>query len=132
MNTQATGPDPGESRAAPRSRTVRATGAAAWWSTLIAPPEGSARRRTVALLETLGFTLIAIGLCRAFSADDPLLIHSGFGWIWLVPVVVSLRYGSVAGLVSGFVLLAAWYLLYPAVPVPVVTAVAAGTRPAGP
>ncbi|MBU9640362.1 PelD GGDEF domain-containing protein [Burkholderia gladioli] len=131
MNTQATGPDPGESRAAPRSRTVRATGAAAWWSTLIAPPEGSARRRTVALLETLGFTLIAIGLCRAFSADDPLLIHSGFGWIWLVPVVVSLRYGSVAGLVSGFVLLAAWYLLYPAVPVPVVTAVAAGAGAAG-
>ncbi|MEK6347832.1 MAG: PelD GGDEF domain-containing protein [Burkholderia sp.] len=114
MNTQARGPDQGGSR---QSRTVRSNGAAAWWSTLIAPPDGSTRRRTIALIETLVFTLIAVGLCRAFMAEDPLLIHTGFGWIWLVPVIVSLRYGSVSGLVSGFVVLAAWYVLYPSVPV---------------
>ncbi|ALK33702.1 PelD GGDEF domain-containing protein [Burkholderia plantarii] len=121
MNTQATGPaGPGKRDA--QARTVRATGAAAWWSALIAPPDRSPRRRVIALVETLVFTVVVLALCRAFSADDPLLIHVGFGWIWLAPVVLALRYGSVSGLVSGFVVLAAWYLLYPAVPVPVAAA----------
>ncbi len=112
MKTHVTGTGKG-------GRTVRATGAAAWWSTLIAPPDGTARRRTIALVETLVATVIVIGLCRAFSADDPLLIHSGFGWIWLLPAVIALRYGSVSGLVSGIVVLIAWYLLYPQISVAV-------------
>ncbi|WP_169511555.1 PelD GGDEF domain-containing protein [Burkholderia glumae] len=125
MNTQATGPGEPGKRGAP-ARTVRATGAAAWWSALIAPPDRSPRRRAISLAETLVFTLVVIALCRVFAADDPLLIHAGFGWIWLAPVLIALRAGSAAGLVSGFMVLAAWYLLYPAVPVPAAAAGFAG------
>lgn len=113
MNTQASDNPRGAAR---RPRTARATGATGWWSRIIAPPAGSARHRAVTALETVVLTLVAIAACRALSHDDPLLVGSGFGWIWLVPVLVALRYGSAAGVLSGLLLLAAWHVLYAAAP----------------
>jgi len=111
MNTQA------NEHAAPRGRHRRrqaqSVGAGSWWARVIAPPRGSARRRTVAALETIVATLIAIAICWAFDHADPLLVQSGFGWIWIVPLVIALRYGSIAGVFSGLILLASWYVLYP-------------------
>ncbi|WP_242681906.1 hypothetical protein [Paraburkholderia hospita] len=99
MNTQAN-----EHSAPPgrrRRREAQSVGAGSWWARVIAPPRGSARRRTIAALETIVATLITIAICWAFDHTDPLLVQSGFGWIWIVPLVIALRYGSIAGCFPG-------------------------------
>ncbi|MEM5436303.1 PelD GGDEF domain-containing protein [Paraburkholderia diazotrophica] len=115
MNTHA------NERRAPRGRHRRrhqrrqeqSVGAGSWWARVIAPPRGSTHHNLIATLETVVATLIAIAVCWAFDRDDPLLVHSGFGWVWIVPLVIALRYGSIAGVLSGLILLASWYVLYP-------------------
>lgn len=113
MNTRA----PDDAKATPlrrKRRQQQGVGAGSRWARLTAPPAGVARRRMWAVLETLVATVAAVALCAFFAPHDPLLIDSGFGWIWLVPVLIALRYGSITGGASGLVLLAAWYALYPA------------------
>lgn len=67
----------------------------------------------VATLETLLGTLLLAGLCYWLKPSDPLLAESGFPWIWLVPLVFALRYGSLTGLLSALVLLVFWLVLIP-------------------
>jgi hypothetical protein len=112
MNTSA----PDHAKATPlrrKRRQQQGVGAGSRWARITAPPGGVTRRRAWAMLETLVASVAAVALCAAFAPHDPLLIDSGFGWIWLVPVLIALRYGSIVGSVSGLVLLAAWYWLYP-------------------
>ncbi|GJH01538.1 PelD GGDEF domain-containing protein [Paraburkholderia terrae] len=111
MNTQAN--EHSAPRGRHRRRQAQSVGAGSWWARVIAPPRGSARRRAIAALETIVATLIAIAICWAFDHTDPLLVQSGFGWIWIVPLVIALRYGTIAGVFSGLILLASWYVLYP-------------------
>lgn len=111
MNTRA--PDPFAPRSRFRRRQAQSVGAGSWWARLIAPPRGSMRRRAVTTFESVLATLLAIGLCWLFRPHNPLLIHVGFVWIWSVPIVLALRYGSIAGTFSGLILLGAWYVLYP-------------------
>lgn len=111
MNTRA------REQFAPRTRLKRrqaqSVGAGSLWARLLAPPRGAMHRRAVTTLESILATLVAIGLCWLFRPQNPLLIHVGFAWIWIVPVVLALRYGSFAGAFSGLILLGAWYVLYP-------------------
>ena len=82
------------------------------------------KRRAIALAETVVATSLAVGLCAVFVPDDPLLIQTGFGWIWILPALLALRDGTLLGAASGVILLAAWYLLHsgvdPAMPLSLV------------
>lgn len=103
----------------PRARTERRRQHSAGrtrWASAVAPPPGGARKRAIALVEAAVATVAAIGLCAAFRPHDPLLMATGFGWIWIVPVVLALRYGTIIGACSGLIVLASWYVLYPGGP----------------
>jgi len=96
-----------------RRRRSQGLGAGTRWANLVAPPHGGRRRIAVALAETVVATLAAIALCAVFAPRDPLLIGTGGSWLWIVPIVIALRYGTILGACSGIILLAAWYALYP-------------------
>ena len=74
---------------------------------LVAP----AATRPFAIVETVVFMLVVFGLCWAFDRTDPLLLNSGFPWLWLAPFVIALRYGTLLGLLAGAMTVGAWYLL---------------------
>jgi polysaccharide biosynthesis protein PelD len=57
--------------------------------------------RPFSIVETIAFTLAVLALCAVLSPKDPLLLQSGFPWLWSVPLIVSLRYGTLLGLLSG-------------------------------
>lgn len=116
MNTRST--DSAAERTRLRRRQQQSGPGGSRWARFVAPPKGVVRRRTIAVVETLVATLAVIALGMAFSPADPLLMHSGFGWIWIVPVVISLRYGTIVGACSGLVLLGGWFALYPGVAAP--------------
>jgi polysaccharide biosynthesis protein PelD len=71
-------------------------------------------RSRFAWAETAIITIAALALARLFDHADPLLLKTGFPWLWLVPTLVALRYGVIAGLGSGALLALAWPLDYPA------------------
>ncbi|HVW48800.1 MAG TPA: PelD GGDEF domain-containing protein [Trinickia sp.] len=87
------------------------------------PTTGSGRlRRLLAPLarpgyawaEAAGFTVAVLALAWFLDRTDPLLIAKGFPWLWLVPMIISLRYGVVLGVGSGLMFAAWWPLTYPA------------------
>lgn len=63
-------------------------------------------------LESLLVPGIAVAVGVAFNPEDPLGVHAEFHWAWLAPVIVALRYGPLAGLGAGAVLLLAWVALH--------------------
>ncbi|MDU7588519.1 MAG: aminotransferase class III-fold pyridoxal phosphate-dependent enzyme [Acidovorax sp.] len=63
-------------------------------------------------LESLLVPGIAVAVGVAFNPEDPLGVHAEFRWAWLAPVIVALRYGPLAGLGAGAVLLLAWVALH--------------------
>jgi hypothetical protein len=111
MSTQAQNKTP--SRAGRKRRHSQGVGAGPRWARFVAPPRGGARRVAVALAETVVATLASIALSAAFAPHDPLLIGTGGAWIWIVPIVIALRYGTIFGAFAGMILLASWYALYP-------------------
>jgi len=90
-----------------RSRFLHLTETARFASLL--PREHSAR---YVALETLFLSALIIALCRVIAPTDPLLLAKAFPWLWLLPLFVALRYGTVAGIGGGTILLAAWALFY--------------------
>jgi len=64
---------------------------------LVAP----AVARPLAIVETVAFMLVVLVLARLIAPEDPLLAHTGFGWLWIAPLIVSLRYGTLLGLLGG-------------------------------
>ena len=74
---------------------------------LVAP----AATRPFAIVETIVFMLVVLGLCWALDRTDPLLMKSGFPWLWLAPLVIGLRYGTLLGLLASAMTVGAWYLL---------------------
>jgi cytochrome b561 len=74
---------------------------------LVAP----AVTRPFAVVETVVFMLVVFGLCWTFDRADPLLLKSGFPWLWFAPFVIGLRYGTLLGLLASAMVVAAWYLL---------------------
>ena len=57
--------------------------------------------RPLAIMETVAFMLVVLGLARVIVPEDPLLAHTGFGWLWIAPLIVALRYGTLLGLLGG-------------------------------
>ncbi len=73
---------------------------------LVAP----AAARPYAVVETVAFTVAVLVGCRIFAPHDPLLLNTGFPWLWLAPLIVALRYGTLLGLLSGALIAGAWVL----------------------
>lgn len=61
-------------------------------------------------VETAVITAIACALGWWASPTDPLLLQSGFPWLWLAPVLIALRYGVMPGIFSAFGLVGDWVL----------------------
>jgi hypothetical protein len=82
--------------------------ASSWLAALIAPKSSSKQT----WFEVFGFTLAALGICWLIKPLDPLMIDSTFPWLWLVPTILALRYGSLAALGSSTILLIFWAFLF--------------------
>lgn len=62
-------------------------------------------------LETLLVTALAIGLGVWLTPDDPLQLHGDFPWPLLAPLLISVRYGFVRGLVSASLVVLTFFVL---------------------
>lgn len=60
--------------------------------------------------EVILMSLIAFGLMFWVRPQDPLSLGGGFPWAWLAPVLLALRYGMPAGLLSVVILVSLWLL----------------------
>jgi polysaccharide biosynthesis protein PelD len=69
--------------------------------------------RPFAVVESVVLMVVVLAFSRWLQPNDPLLLHGGFPWLWLASLLVSLRYGSLLGLLSGGVMVGAWMLFYP-------------------
>ncbi|MBP6815378.1 MAG: hypothetical protein KA169_10850, partial [Burkholderiaceae bacterium] len=63
------------------------------------------------MAETTLFTGAALGLSAWLSPADPFGLASQFPWLWIVPALLALRYGTVDGVLGTCLLLAAWFAL---------------------
>jgi hypothetical protein len=79
------------------------------WARVFAPSGISGRRAAFIAMEVAVATLAMTGISWFVDPADPLLLRTGFGWVWLVPVVFALRYGTLAGMASALLLLLTWY-----------------------
>ena len=50
--------------------------------------------------ETLLITVTALVIGWLLNREDPFFVHGGFPWIWFAPLLIALRYGIAAGMVS--------------------------------
>jgi polysaccharide biosynthesis protein PelD len=69
-------------------------------------PEKAAARAQ--WLEILLIPLLAIGVGWLTSPKDPMLSQSQFPWFWFAPVLISLRYGVLPGLLASIPILINW------------------------
>ena len=83
-----------------------------WWSRFLAPKTRHHRAPLSVTLETIVAMLVMFGVGWLVSPADPLLIGTGFGWVWVMPIVLALRYGTILGFGSGALLLLAWQFFY--------------------
>ncbi|MHA6821315.1 PelD GGDEF domain-containing protein [Ralstonia pseudosolanacearum] len=97
-----------DARQRDRRRNAQGIGASTWYGRLVAP---TLTRRTP-ILETIGATMVAIGVVWLFEPNNPLLLGYGFPWIWLVPLILALRYGTLLGAVAALVVVGAWWVFY--------------------
>jgi hypothetical protein len=74
---------------------------------LLAPEHLTERGRW---LEVIGIPLLVVGMAWWWNPEDPLLLKAAFPWLWFAPALVALRYGVLAGLLAGMVLLINWLL----------------------
>lgn len=70
-----------------------------------------AGRPLYAAIESLVLMLITVALGYWLSADDPLVVYGTFPWALLMPVLVALRYGSLAGVFAMLCMLVTWLVL---------------------
>jgi len=69
------------------------------------------RQHRLVWLETAFITLCAVVVGILFQHDNPFQVRGEFPWIWLAPVLVSLRYGVAPGFVSSLLLIGIWQLM---------------------
>ena len=63
------------------------------------------------IFEIIGLTLGGLLVAALFQPDDPFLLTQPFPWLWLVPLVLALRYGTPAAFGASALLLVGWYAL---------------------
>jgi len=60
-------------------------------------------------LETLVANVLGLAFLFWVAPADPFGLDSPFPWVWLVPTVLAMRYGTAVGIASVLLLVAAWY-----------------------
>jgi polysaccharide biosynthesis protein PelD len=74
------------------------------WRRLVAP----AVARPFSIVESIVLVAIVFGLSWTLDHNDPFMLHSGFPWLWLAPLIVALRYGTLLGLLGCALLVGAY------------------------
>jgi len=74
------------------------------YARLVAP---STESPLFAWSESILLTIVMLAIIYVFFPDDPMLHHAPFPWPWLLPLVLALRYGFIASLLSGVIITAA-------------------------
>src|SRR5687767_10932775 len=65
-------------------------------------------------VEAIVIPVIGIILCYFANPEDPFFVNKGeFPWTWFAPILVALRYGVMAGILSTGILLIGWFLILP-------------------
>lgn len=77
------------------------------WAAWLAPKQFS----RIAALEVGGFMVLLIVLCAYAEPNDPFLLNRTFPWLWLGPLVLALRYGTLAAFGAAGLLLLSWFVL---------------------
>ena len=88
-----------------RAKSVVQGSAAGRW---IAPAATGWR----AVGETVLIMVVALAIGSVLVPENPLLFGTGFPWVWLLPLVIALRYGTLMGALGAAVLLGGWYVFY--------------------
>lgn len=78
------------------------------YARLLAPGVGGGR----AFIESAVIMLCGLALGYFFSPENPLFLHAGFPYAWILPMILALRYGSLMGVFSALLLIGGWFLLY--------------------
>jgi hypothetical protein len=65
------------------------------------------------VLEAVLMVGVSVLLSKYFSPDDPFGVDRQFPWIWIVPTLLALRYGSIDGMLAAALVLVAWLLPEP-------------------
>lgn len=65
----------------------------------------------IAVAEVTGFMLLLLLVCALLEPDDPFLLNRPFPWLWLGPLVLALRYGTLAAFGAVGLLVLMWFLL---------------------
>lgn len=94
----------GSIAATPRADDIRG----AW----LAPAAMGAANARTATLELTVLMTAAMALGYAAMPGNPLLLDLGFPWAWLLPLVLTLRYGTLAGIGAALMLLGGWFLFH--------------------
>lgn len=63
------------------------------------------------IAEVLILPILALLLGKWFAPEDALGVNAQFPWPWLVPIIIALHYGALAGLGGSAILLAGWFAL---------------------
>ena len=66
---------------------------------------------TVAALESLALCLLAFAFSRWVVPTDPFGLHQEFPWLWLVPALLAMRYGTAIGITAVISFVVLWLVL---------------------
>ncbi len=66
-------------------------------------------------IEIIFGTLLFGTLSSFVHPSDPFFLEDDFPWIWIVPIMIALRYGVIGGIVSSLILIAIWFVTAPIV-----------------
>lgn len=67
--------------------------------------------RSWAVFEMLVFCLAALAISSWASPDDPFGVRLQFPWVWIVPAILAMRYGTGIGASAIATLIASWVIL---------------------
>ncbi|MGN6390268.1 MAG: PelD GGDEF domain-containing protein [Burkholderiaceae bacterium] len=62
-----------------------------------------------AVLETLIFCAGTLAVSLWLRPEDPFGLHAEFPWLWMVPAVLAMRYGTAIGVTAVVLMTAAWF-----------------------
>jgi polysaccharide biosynthesis protein PelD len=60
--------------------------------------------------ESVAVPALCLGLSLGFRRHDPFFLASQFPWLWLAPLLVALRHGSLGGIIASLTMVAGWSL----------------------
>lgn len=95
-------------KTAETKRQGKGIGLGGYYARWLAPAGGGA----AAIVETIAVLVLAMAIAWMMLPHDPLFQGLGFPWAWLLPVVLALRYGSLAGVVAVLTLLGGWFFFH--------------------